>query len=65
MCKSVFSRNSRLRNGVNLVDSDYLIEEELFFVVFDTIEGNVYMVYEDSFFEKKIFAIMEIVGESV
>lgn len=65
MCKSAPSRNSRPRNGVNLVDPDYSTEEELLSVAFDTTEGNVHMVHEDSLPEKKIFATMEIAGESV
>lgn len=44
---------------------DYSSEEELLSVTFDSTEANVRTVHEDSLPEKKIFAIMEIAGESV
>jgi len=48
-----------------LVDPDYSSEEELLSVAFDTTEGNVHTVHKDSLPKKKIFATMEIAGESV
>ena len=65
MSKSSPGRNSLPRNGVNLVDPDYSSEEELLSVAFDTTEGNVHTVHEDSLPGKKIFATMEIAGETV
>ena len=65
MCKSAPGRNSRPRNGVNMIDADSSSEEELLSVTFDSTEGSVHIVNEDKLPEKKIFATMEIAGKSV
>ena len=65
MCRSTPGRTSRLRNGVNMVDPDYSSEEELLSVTFVSTEGNVRTIHEDGLPGKKIFATMEIAGESV
>ena len=65
MCKSAPGRNSRPRNGVNMIDADSSSEEELLSVTFDSTEGSVHMVNEDKLPEKRIFATMEIAGENV
>ena len=64
MCRSTSGKNSRPRNGVNMVNSEDSSEEELLSVSFDSYEGNVHAVNEDNLPEKKIFATMEIVGAS-
>lgn len=48
-----------------MVDPDYSSEEELLSVTFVSIEGNVHTIHEDGLPRKKIFATMEIAGESV
>ena len=65
MCKSAPGRNSRPRNGVNMIYADTSSEEELLSVTFDLTEGSVHIVNEDKLPEKRIFATMEIAGESV
>ena len=65
MCKSAPGRNSRPHNGVNMIDADFSSEEELLSVTFDLTEGSVNIVNEDKLPEKRIFATMEIAGESV
>ena len=65
MCKSAPGRNSRPRNGVNMINADSSSEEELLSVTFDSTEGSVHMVNEDKLPEKRIFATMEIAGENV
>ena len=64
MCRSTSGKNSRPRNGVNMVNSEDSSEEELLSVSFDSYEGNVHAVNEDNLPEKKIFATMEIAGAS-
>ena len=65
MCKSTPHRNSRARNGVNMIEADSSSEEELLSVTFDLTEGSVHAVNEDKLPEKRIFATMEIAGKSV
>ena len=65
MCRSTSGKNSRPRNGVNMVNSEDSSEEELLSVSFDSYEGNVHAVNEDNLPEKKIFATMEIAGASI
>ena len=65
MCKSAPSRNSRPRNGVNMIDADSSSEEEFLSVTFDSTEGSVHMVNEENLPEKRIFATIEIAGKSV
>ena len=65
MCRSTSSKNSRQRNGVNMVNSEDSSEEELLSVSFDSYEDNVHAVNEDNLPEKKIFATMEIAGTSI
>ena len=65
MCKSAPGRNSRPRNGVNMIDADFSSKEKLLSVTFDLTEGSVHMVNEDKHPEKRILAMMEIAGESV
>ena len=65
MCRSTPGRTSRLRNGVNMVDPDYSSEEELLSVTFVSTKGNVHTINEDSLPGEKIFATVEIAGESV
>lgn len=48
-----------------MVDPDYSSEEELLSVTFVSTEGNVHAIHEDGLPGKKIFATMEIAGESV
>ena len=65
VCKSAPGRNSRPRNGVNMIDADSSSEEELLSITFDSTEGSVHMVNEENLLEKRIFATMEIAGKSV
>ena len=65
MCRSTSGKNSRPRNGVNMVNSEDSSEEELLSVSFASYEGNVHAVNEDNLPEKKIFATMEITGASI
>ena len=65
MCKSAPGRNSRPRNGVNMINADSSSEEELLSVTFDSTGGSVHKVNEDNLPEKRIFATMEIAGENV
>ncbi|XP_015760049.1 PREDICTED: uncharacterized protein K02A2.6-like [Acropora digitifera] len=65
MCKSAPGRNSRPRNGVNMINADSSYKEELLSVTFDSTEGSVHLVNKDKLPEKRIFATMEIVLENV
>ena len=44
MYKSAPGRSGRSRNGVNMVDTDYSSEEELWSLTFDSSEGSVHTV---------------------
>ena len=65
MCKSAPGKNSRPRNGVNMIDADSSSEEELLSITFDSTEGSVHIVNEENLPEKRIFATMEIAEKSV